>query len=427
MQRRQCAVCWIFLLLAANQCPTLRAQSPEAQPIPSVPLAHFQATLGVNLHMEYTDGKYADAHAVLADLNYLGIHAVRDDIPQSRWMPPGQGVAAMRLLGANGIHFDLVAPGDSSVPADLEQVHQLLATTPGMVEAIEGPNEINNWPVKSAGMSGEQAAESFQRTLYRAVKSNALTHELPVYYLTGGQPVDLTTDQGLADAANTHPYPHNGEQPYAWLNRDFGTYFRNADRMPRVLTETGYYTLPQSSDWGGVDETAQAILLLNTYFDAALQGADRTFVYQLLDPYPDPQDKNSDDHFGFFRLDGSPKKSATAMHNLATFFPPDKPSAHRELHATVTGLPAGTGHALALTVSDGMFAVFLWNEAPVWNEATHSPLQVAPVPVQVHLDGTWAVQYFDPSSAALQNIPQQENSFQTLVQSWPTALLFRHK
>ena len=40
--------------------------------------ADFINSLGVNVHVEYTDGKYADATTTIADLAYLGIDHVRD-------------------------------------------------------------------------------------------------------------------------------------------------------------------------------------------------------------------------------------------------------------------------------------------------------------------------------------------------------------
>ena len=417
----------VTALLCAPWALRLGAQSSLPE-IPSLPLASFQDSLGVNLHMEYTDGKYADVNAVLADLEYIGIHNVRDGTPQpAAWQPPGQGVAALRKLGANGIHFNLVAPGDSNLSEDIRQINLLQQSSPGMVISIEGPNEINNAPVHSPGLTNEQAAERFQRLLYSAVKSNALTASLPVYYFTGGAPIDLETDHGLADFANTHPYPHGGEQPFPWLEGDFRRYFTMQGNYPKAITETGYYTLPQSTDWGGVDDQAQAQMILNAYFDAALQGVSRTYVYQLLDPYPDPKNNNNDDHFGFFHLDNSPKVVAAAMHNLCIAFPPDKPSAQKTVRAAITGLPAGTGHVLALTESNGSIAVFTWNEAPVWNEQSRSPVAVRPAPIEIRMDGAWNVSFYSPSSSTLMPLQMSQGSYQGYTSSWPTAFLFTKK
>lgn len=63
----------------------------------------FVATLGVNVHVEYTDGKYANATNVINDLNFLGISHVRDAVLN----PSNQGQSSYDALAGAGIKFDL--------------------------------------------------------------------------------------------------------------------------------------------------------------------------------------------------------------------------------------------------------------------------------------------------------------------------------
>ncbi|WP_124847017.1 hypothetical protein [Acidipila sp. EB88] len=413
----------MFALASCISAP-LFAQS--LQTIPSLPLATFQDSLGVNLHIEYTDGQYANAAAVLSDLQFLGIHNVRDQVPQpANWLPVGQGLAAMQMLGANGIHFDLIAAPNQALATNMQQLDNLQKTQPGMVISVEGPNEINNQPVTAPGLSNEQAAENYQRSLYSAVHSDSNFANVPVYYLTGGDQIDLSANPGLADYENGHPYPHTEEQPWSWLQLEFNQRFINPSALPKAVTESGYYTLPQSTDWGGVDEPGQAELVLNDYFDAALQGIVHTYMYQLLDAYPDPTGTILDDHFGFFHLDGTPKVLAYAMNNLSRAFPQDKASSPVTVQAAISGLPASTGHAFALTGSDGSIAVFLWNEAPVWNTAAQILQWVTPVPVTVQIPGSWNVSYFTPALPATIPLSGSNGTYTTTVASYPTALIFR--
>lgn len=396
------------------------------QTIPSIPLYTFQQSMGVNLHIEYTDGKYADATAVLNDLRYLGITNVRDAVPQpANWLPVGQGLAAMQMLASNGIRFNLLAAPNQALATSMQQLDNLVQANPGMVLSVEGPNEINNQPVSGPG-SNEQNAEAYQRSLYSAVHSDSNLQGVPVYYFTGGAPIDLT-NAGLADYANTHPYAKQGVQPYTLLPVDFASYFTMSGTYNKAITETGYSTLPYQTDPDGVDEPSQAEMILNSYFDAALQGVSHTYVYQLLDPYTDSQNNNSDDHFGFFHLDNSPKIVAYAMHHIADVFPPDQPSAQQTVQASITGLPSGTGHSLALTGSDGSIIVYLWNEAPVWNAASQFLQLVTPVPVQVAINGSWNVSYFTPAEDSTFPIGQVNGQYQTYVSSYPTALIFKKK
>jgi len=398
-----------------------------AQTIPSMPLSTFQDSLGVNTHIEYTDGKYADATAVLNDLRLIGIHNLRDGIPDPiNWLPRGQAINAMHMLAENSIRFNFVSGCNSDFNSQMQQLDAMVQAYPGVALSVEGPNEINNWPC-TGGSSNEAAAEAFQKRLYAGVHGNPHLNGVPVYYMTGAAPVDLQTQPGFADVANTHPYPYKGVQPFARLESDFNSYFTMTGNYPKAITETGYATIPNPSDPDGVDESAQAEMIMNTYFDAALQGVSHTYVYQLLDPYPDPQGKNSDDNFGFFHLDNSPKVIAYALQHLAKVLPADKASPQQTVQAQITGLPNGTGHALALTGSDGSIALFMWNEAPVWNQANQSLNWVTPVPVQVQMNGSWDVSYFTPAEDVTRPVSQVNGHYQTYVASYPNALIFRKK
>lgn len=417
------------LLAAVAVAPAaLFAQGSLApvQAVPSLPLSTFQDSLGVNTHIEYTDGKYGNATAVLQDLNYLGIHNLRDGIPNpTQWLPAGQGLNAMHMLASNGMHFNFVADCNYDLNTQMQQLDAFVQAFPRAAIAVEGANEINNFPCHN-GPSNEAAGESFQKQLYSSVHGDSNLRDVPVLYMTGAAQVNLATQGGMADVANTHPYPYRGVQPFDRLASDFPVYFSSmSSNYPKTITETGYATLPNPHDPDGVDEPAQAEMILNTYFDAALEGVGHTYMYQLLDPYADPQGSNSDSNFGFFHLDNSPKVIAYAMHHLANVFPADKASAPQTVQASITGLPNGTGHALALTGSDGSIAIFLWNEVSVWDQA-HQQLQwVTPVPVKVQMSGNWNVSYFTPAQDNTYPVSGNNGTYQTYAASYPTALIFR--
>jgi hypothetical protein len=440
---RQCwhiastAVAWLSLLgvvCLATSAPAQqrREAADRLTVVPSLPLATFQNSLGVNTHIEYTDGKYADADKVLADLDYIGIRNVRDYIPNpAAWLPPGQALRAMQMLAAHGIRFDFVADGNASLPIAMQQLDALLRAEPGVALAVEGPNEIDNFPVKRDGKPSAPAAEAFQRALYQAVHTDPLLRGVPVLYMTGAAPVNLDTEPGLADIANTHPYPHRGEQPYSWLGRGFPLYFTMPGHYAKQITETGYYTLPASTDPGGVDADSQAMLILNAYFDAALEGNGHTYLYQLLDAYADPKQANSDDHYGLFALDGKPKPIARALHRMAQVLPPATPSSQQTVRAFIEGLPA-TAHTLALTASDGTVILFFWNEVPVWDPQTHTAIRQTAVKIHVTLPGSWSASSFSP----LDDIfavptpllsPDADGAYEQSLTPYPVAVIFRKK
>jgi hypothetical protein len=420
------------LLCCVPAATAAQVELPPAGDIPGFSAQIFLRSFGVNVHMEYTDGRYAEAPKVLLDLGYLGIARVRDAVPRpEKWLPRGQAMRAFNLLADGGIHFDLTASGDSSIPGDMQQLDAFEKQHPGAILSVEGPNEINNWPVHHAGITSEEAATAFQRALYKAVHGDPLLANVPVLYYTGGAPIDLAKHPGLADEANSHPYPHSGDQPWAWLRRGYTENFTMAAGFPWQITETGYYTLPSSHDWGGVDDATQAKLLLNLMFDATLDGVDATYLYQLLDPYPytDPRGSGVDGHLGLFFYNGEPKPAATAIRNLfALLSTAGTASAPHALHFTVNGMPA-TGHTLALTRNDGSVVIALWDEAPAWDAKTGKPLHPQPVSVQVETpaagrdgDAKSPAVLEDPISGKQSNLQPGAHGYTVQVPDFPVLL-----
>lgn len=411
-----------LMVAALSSSFALHAQT--LQTVPSMPLSQFQDSLGVNIHIEYTDGEYADPSGVLQALQYIGIRNVRDSIPNpAAW---AQGATAhLDQLAAAGVRFDFLGNCTASFSTAMQQLDAVASQYAGSVLSVEGPNEINNYPCQGGSGSNQQQATQYQQQLYSYVHSDSLLKNVPVLYMTGAAPLNVAQMSGLADVANTHPYPYGGVQPFSRLEQDFSSYFPGITaNTPKQITETGYFTVPTAQD--GVDETAQAEMIGNIYFDAALEGNTRTFIYQLLDAY---NDNTSDNNYGFFNYDHSPKTIAVALHALHDQLPWDKTSAPRAVQAELKGLPAGTGKALALTSSDGSIYLFMWNELPVWNEASHTRIDNPMAPVYVTIPGQWNISYFTPATdMTFNNIqPASDGSVGVPVQTYPTAIIFHPK
>src|SRR4051812_5029859 len=96
--------------------------------------AAFLGSLGVNVHLEYTDGGYANVAGVIADLRYLGINTVRDGSLYSG----NQGQSAYATVADAGIKFDMVVFG-FELEKHLNELSAFVAAHPGAVAAIEGP------------------------------------------------------------------------------------------------------------------------------------------------------------------------------------------------------------------------------------------------------------------------------------------------
>ena len=390
--------------------------------VQSIPAKSFLDSLGVNVHMEYTDGKYANVNNVLKDLNYLGITHVRDGVPSPNWMPPGQGVAAINTLAAAGVKFDIVV-GGPDLAANMLQLVSLETAHPGMLSAVEGPNEINNWPITYQGFTGQTAATRFQGDLYKAIHGNSLLNRLPVYYLTGGSPANLKVNNGLADATNEHPYPRNGDQPGDVIKQAFANDYPQAT-IGKVITESGYYTQPESQDWGGVDGMTQAKGTLALYFESARQGISAIYLYQLLDAYLDRSGTTNDYHFGLFEFDTVPKPAAVAIHNLTQYLA-DSASSPQTLVYAIDDLPV-TARTLLLSKSDGSFVIAVWNAAPFWDKSKKEPIDSKPIQARLLLANPASVEQFDPLTNSVKSF-NASTSLQISVPDHPVLISVKVK
>ena len=409
-------------LFAIAVTPML-VQAQSLRTITSMPLSKFQDSLGINLHIEYTDGEYANESQVLKDLQYIGIHNVRDYIPDPVKWAQG-GAQHLEELATAGIHFDFIGDCNASFSTAMQQLTALAAEYPGIAKSVEGPNEINNFPCTAGSGSNQQQATAYQKELYSYVHNESLLKGVPVLYMTGAPAINLLTSTGLADDTNDHPYPYSEEEPYARLLQEYEADFTTpTSSIARQITETGYFTIPTAQD--GVDQTGQAQMLLNLYFDAALEGYQHTYTYQLLDAY---NDTSSDNNYGLFNYSGTAKTSATMLHNLYTLMPPDKTSAQKTVQAYVSSM-SNTAHTMALTASDGSIYFFMWNENPAWNTATHATIVHSTNAITVKIAGSWTVDGLSPANSQVtSNVPENsDGSYTCTLTQYPTAIVFHPK
>ena len=228
--------------------------------------ADFTQTMGVDTHINFTDSGYADIKADLNALQYLGINYVRDEAPNPDYDPTGQ--AHLGDAATAGVKFVFFAQGGVDPSVVTQRLHDFEAAHPGSIVGIEGPNEVNNFPVHYQGLDGAAAAQAYQSALFSAVNSDPLLHDIPVLGFT-----DYPFYGSASDWNNLHPYAENGEQPRAAILSNESDQAAVDPGKPFAITETGYHTLTAADGREGVDEATQAKLLLNTYADAAQLGS----------------------------------------------------------------------------------------------------------------------------------------------------------
>ena len=390
------------LVLVGLQLASARADIIVDGPSMSGRTYDFLVSLGVNTHLEYTDSAYADVGRVIADLNYIGIHNLRDGTPQPNGgIPYNHYLSALQQVGFSGNRFDLVTGTGQSLVITLGAIQGVAVERPGSLVAVEGPNEINNAPASYLGLHGEAAALVFQKDLYSSVHKSSVLKNVSVYLYTGGGSLDIEHRPGLADAANQHPYPNQGEQPGQHIASSFAGMFGNG-AYKKVITEIGYFSQPTIQTGNSVDAATQAKGTLNLLFDAYKQGIDKTYLYQLLNAYPGNQ-QNTDSAYGLFRFDNTPTLAATALHAMtgilakgASTAPvtgvPATPRPVRSLH----GLPA-LAECLLLQKRVGVYDLVIWAEPPFWNQKRHRRLRVWPTDVTIDLvTAARAITVFDP-------------------------------
>lgn len=367
----------------------------------------FLGGLGVNGHVSWPGHyPYSGTEKVADAMAYVGVRTLRDHINVST-------LSIFERLAARGVRFDLLLHPKVGVDDFVGLARALARSHPGSIAALEGPNEVDKWPVAFRGLEGFRAAAELQKALRARARAEPELAGVPIYNLTVSGISRRNSDalgdlSAHADYANVHPYYRAGQQSWGHSLRDprytlsaYMTAARwTASGRPVVLTETGSTTAPGSAI--GVTEAVQARQILNSLFAAAAHGASAVYIYELVDSHNDgPDDVES--HYGLYRYDWTPKPAAHALHNLTRILDGRRPgrAAQRPLPAhppapTVEGMPP-TASSLILLEDDGSYALILWAEPDPWAEDVDRPIAPPRSIVRVDLGAVAeAVDLYDP-------------------------------
>ena len=377
----------------------------------------FTDSIGANTHISSggAGSPWEGPLPVQNAVSYTGIRHLRDTIPYEGFTFDEYAVLARPPYN---VRFCVLPPGPPiDIPQTVRESASLMATVANSVAGIEGANEFNNQnhvleginSATSAGGQGPAWIQFFGPRWYNAIRANTALNNCRVVLasMSNAEEAEIVAHgdaSAFVDVGNWHIYSGNGVQPRTNMLRNIDrARTRLAPGKPVWVTEAGYNTaIGGGFGSGGTPET-HAIFTANMLWDAFEIGAERTYIYSLIDEVETSAATDIEARFGIFGMSGSnsvPKPAATAVRNLIALLTDTGANAQTftlgGLAPTITGLPS-TGYSQLVQKSDGSYWLALWNEAQVWNESTKTAVTPATVNVTVSLGASSpTVRVYDP-------------------------------
>lgn len=395
-----CVLSLVLLFASAQRGWAETAKSADA----------FVDSVGVNIHLHYTDTAYGNFTSVEQALKALGVRHVRDGLIDSREMSYYDRHNELGRAGIKGLF--ITSEG---------QTAQLLSDYPRRMhdsfEAYEAPNEFD------AKRSPTWAARLnvFMPLLANAVKSDATTSRFPIVgpSLTRAESFPHTVDAvQYFDFANLHNY-FGGHHPgtHGWGNNGYGSYEWNLrlaklawPQKPVMTTETGYVTDPQNQQ--AVPEEVAGKYIPRLLLEQWLHNISRTYIYELLDLPPGRS--VADGSFGLLHHDFSPKPAYSAVRSLLQLLADPGPAFPlHDFDTTLAGDLTDVQHVL-LEKRDGTFYLIVWVEQSDYdvNQKRVLPVPAHPLTIQNrrhsrvvlrHMDAQGILHPSAPSTAEAQS------------------------
>ena len=340
----------------------------------------FNSRIGINIHL--ADGTYNNEAGILAELQYLQIHHVRDGlsvVPGNTYM-----INAINDFSSHGIktHF-LTADGmtPSILASDLGYVNA------GSYDSLEGPNELN---LSDPGWIGKDQTEATSISTY-------VQNSNPSLYKTGPSLGGFDSYSGLGDLSqyidygNTHDYaggfypetPGYGGPGYCgYLYGGIDYNLCNAKQAsiskPVIATEFGYQINGTVSN--DVDASAASTYIIRQIFAHFSHGISKMFIYALYD--------SGGETFGLLSHYAAGRAGFTELGGFMQIVADSTP-----VNQTCT-VPASvntTGiSSFGICKSDGTYDLVLWQPVTGWDTNAHAYVNVNPINAQIRYSPTFA-------------------------------------
>lgn len=348
--------------------PGGRPAQPDLPEVTARPSDAFVDSIGVNTHLRYSDTGYDDFERLRTVLVESGIRHIRDELVTGR----PEVIERFRRLGRDGITATLIlgdpdhgGKGDpwGTVPKLVALLEEELLDS-GVVGAVEG---VNEWDLTQRSEWSAEA-RAHQQEIWRAIKGDDDLADVPVLAPSLGRPNDrarydrLGDLSDVADYGNLHNYPGGVTPAPSTIDGQLANQARTTPARPVITTETGYHQSPEASDQprghpAVSPEEAGALVprILAEHFDA---GIERTFIYELLDQFDEPE--RTESNFGLLQHDYAPKPPFSAIVNLIGLLEDPGPAFDPTPLGYVIGEREEDVGDLLLQDRDGTWYLLLW-------------------------------------------------------------------
>jgi hypothetical protein len=318
----------------------------------------FVDSVGVNVHLHYTDTSYGNFAAVEQAVKDLKVRHIRDGLTDTAWTPYYE---RLNELGRAGVKAILIAsPKENGA---------LTAAYPARVadsfEGYEAPNEYD----QSGDKDWAATINGFMARLYEAVRADPTTAKFPIVGPSLTQSGSFAKVAGTArffDFASLHNY-WGGRNPgtHGWGANGYGSYEWNLNLArsawggkPIFTTETGYFN--DVSKANGVPEDVAGKYLPRLLFLQWMHGIRRTYVYELVDlgkTHP-----SGDGTYGLLHADFTPKPGYTSVQSVMRLLADPGPAfSGGNLDFSLSGDLKDVDHLL-LEKRNGTFFLAIWIE-----------------------------------------------------------------
>ncbi|MDQ3571218.1 MAG: hypothetical protein M3396_11500, partial [Actinomycetota bacterium] len=353
--------------------------------------------------MGYTDTRYGDWPLVRDRLVELGVKHVRDasyrdGTRTSDVVPRYNELAGLGVRGNLLSGDPLRRYGSGTIDEHLAWVKRNVA---GFVESLEGPNEYDyvetDWAANLRAYQCEWAAK---------IRGDGVLADKTVIgpspRVGKGFGSALGDLSDCLDRGNLHPYP-GGLSPDATnygdlsISLDFARL--TSGTKPLWLTETGYHNAV-GAPAGGHHPTSQkaaGVYVPRMFMENFRRGIERTYSYELLDQWPDPENDEAEKNFGLVANDGSRKPAFVALRNLLTILDDSGSASGKLAYSLACQACSDTLRHVLLRKSTGAYYMVVWPQSSVWNRDTRTDITNNPHNAELKLPSSSKLELFDPS------------------------------